>query len=429
MRFRPLNPALFAGAASLLLLALHMSAAWADCTPSPGAPPPETGYTGYAPTGYKGAQERDPVWFHNVRSRTRPDGTVEYRLRRRHAAWFDSIEPLAVNQRTVGYVARKNGCSHLLDRRGKPLAVPAFDTIEEDWNSHVRGLFRLRSSNEDSGHYRYIRFVRGKLKAVSPHEYLMSYSSSTLEQTHLPPYLRLVTARSDNGHGLLDLRTLRETLAPEWHGVSGVGLYESKRPNRYLLADNGEARTLFSLDGRHELMSGMDTIEIVPEWFPFDKKLEAAERAVIAIRLKGENGCRLYDIHLHPLLPHLIPAENGKCLARHAQEDKFFFAGNSDGQIRIYAIGPAPHVTLRGIVEGQEETGLRDTGLLVIRVETPAGRRYRVFSADGQRANEEEFDDFRHLGCGFLEVHKDGRWLTLYHNGKTTEKRYYPFSC
>ena len=56
---------------------------------------------------------------------------------------------------------------------------------------------------------------------------------------------------------------------------------------------------------------------------------------------------------------------------------------------------------------------------MIVRIATSNGPRYQVFGPDGKRDNDNDFDDFRNIGCGVLRVKLGDQWLTLGHNGKT----------
>ena len=412
--------------ACCLILASPISAR-ADCTPNPGAN--DEPYNGYTPTGYKGAQERDSVWHREVRSRTRPDGTVEYRLRQQQT-WYDSIEPINLDGR-AGFQVRRNGCSSLLDSVGKAFKLPTFQRIESHYETHAGHgvLYKLFSAGLESGTYRYARFVGGRLKAVSPHEYQISYMISSLPQTYLRDGLAAIVTSPPERHGVIDLDTLEEIIPPTWQGVTGLGLLPYDNHHRYLLTDDGKTRTLYSADGRQRLLGEIDTITLIPDWFPHRAGLDAADKAIIAVTENGGQTCRLFDIHLNLLLPLTLRTEHGKCPTwRGGQPAKYYVGETFDELIHVYTLEAPASLQAQGTIPGRMATATTQ-GVVLARIDTPQGERYRAFSPDGKRANEQDFDEFRHLGCGFLEVRIGTKWLTLYHDGSTTEKRFYPFSC
>lgn len=401
----------------------------ADCQPDAAAAG-EAAYTGYTPTGYKGAAERDPVWHRNVRSRTAPDGQQEYRLRHQ-PIWYDSIEPISLGSNAPGYHVRRGGCGHLLDKHGKPLPLPAFTRLEIPYEAHTgRGaLYKLFEQDADGERYRYVRFVDGQLRALSPHAYLMNYGSSSLEQVFLREGLTGIVTGSPERHGVLNLSTLEEIVPPEWRGVTGLGLLPYDNERRYLLTDDGQTRTLLSADGKYRLLTGIDKIKLIPDWFPQHDSTNQAERAIIAVTENGGQTCRLFDLRLNLLLPVTLKTQQGECPTwRGGQPAKYYVAESFDNLIHVFTLEAPARLQTRSRIPGQLATAT-DKGMVLAFVDTPQGKRYRAFTPEGQRANEQDFDEFRHLGCGFLEVRIGTKWLTLYHDGSTTEKRFWPFSC
>lgn len=420
--------------ATLLSLA-HTAPASAECQPGTDTTTSDEPYTGYTPTGYKGAWERDAVWHRTVRARTAPDGRTVYQLRLKTPAgtdakaWYDSIEPVDLGARQPGFLVRHDGCARLLDAAGRPFALPAFSQLEGAYDTPGQHLIKLFTNNPAGNIYRYARFAGGRLKALSPRDYLTSYYASSVQQSYMPKNLIAVVASQENGHGLIDPNTLEEVVKPVWRGIGGLGLPNDQGTNRYLLADDGKTRTLFSADGRTRLLGNIDKIALIADWFAHKPGLQPADRAIIAASEAGEQTCRLFDINLNLLLPLSIPLRQGECPIRQAgYPARFFVADTDDGQIHVYSTEQTGRLQPLSVVAGHL-VGTAPTGMVITWVETPQGKRYRVFLPDGKRANEDDFDEFRHLGCGFFEVRKDAKWLTLRHDGSVTEKRYFPFSC
>jgi hypothetical protein len=422
---------------AMLVSLAHIPPANADCQPDPAAAASEEPYTGYTPTGYKGAMERDAVWHRAVRARAEADGRQVYQLRAKKAAgkavgsWYDSIEPVDLGARRPGFVVRRNGCAHLLDAAGRQLDIPAFSQTEGAYGYIPAGkrLFKLVTNSPNGTTYRYALFAGGRLKAVSPHEYLTSYYGSSLPATYLPKNLVGIAVSEQNGHGLIDLDSLDEVIQPVWRGVGGLGLANEGGAGRYLLADDGKTRTLFSADGRQQLLANIEKITLIPDWFPYRKDQESAERAIIAITENGGQTCRLFDIKLNLLLPLTLRTERGECPTwRGGQPAKYYVGETFDNVIHVYTLEAPARLQAQGMIAGRMATATTK-GVVLARIDTPEGERYRAFAPDGTRANAQDFDEYRHLGCGFLEVRVGKKWLTLYHDGSTTEKRFYPFSC
>lgn len=421
--------------ATLLILA-HTPLASADCRPDADAAANEEPYTGHTPTGYKGAMERDAVWHRLVRAQTLADGGVKYRLRQKNLAgtsrnaWYDSIEPVDLGARQPGFIVRRDGCASLLDAAGQLIDTPGFNRLEEI-NDGTPGerLFKLLTDNRAGSTYRYARFAGGRLKAVSPRDYLMNYYASSLPQSYMQKGLIGGVASEENGHGLIDAKTLEEVVKPVWRGTGGLGLPNDQGANRYLLVDDGKTRTLFSADGRTRLLGNISKITLIANWFAHKADLQPADKAIIAASEAGEQTCRLFDIKLNLLLPLSIPLQQGECPSQQAgYPPRFYVADTGDGLIHVYSTEQTGRLQPLSVIPGKL-VGTAPTGLVITWVDTPQGKRYRVFLPDGKRANEDDFDEFRHLGCGFFEVRKDTQWLTLRHDGSVTEMRYYPFSC
>lgn len=410
-------------------LALPPSAQ-ADCRPDADVAANEEPYTGSTPTGYKGAWERDADWHREVRSRILPDGKHEYRLRHQRT-WYESIEPFALGGRRPGYQVRRGGCGRLLDSAGKAFALPTFSRLEAPYEVHAgRGvLYKLFDNAPNGERYRYARFVDGRLSAVSPHAYLASHAGSSLDQAFLRDGLTSIVTGPPDRHGVIDLDSLEEIVAPAWQGVTGLGLLPYDKRLRYLLTDDGKTRTLFSADGRQRLLADIEKITLIPDWFPHRAGLENADRAIIAVTENSGQTCRLFDIHLNLVLPLTLRTERGECPTwRGGQPAKYYIGETFDNVIHVYTLEAPARLQAQGNIPGRMETATGE-GMVLARINTPQGQRYRAFSPDGKRTNEQDFDEYRHLGCSMLEVRIGTKWLTLYHNGSTTEKRFFTVSC
>lgn len=409
-------------------LLLGPTLANAECVPDPDAPPPQNIYTGYPNIGYKGGPEVDPLWHRRVITRHDQDGRDRYRLNT-DRVWYDSLEPIDLGGVT-GFVAHRAGCARLLDRRGKPLPLPPFAEIAAEYlpaSPPGQVIYNLDSGPFESTSRRYVRFVRGRIAAVSPHEYPNSHQGSSLPPGILPQHLRPVALSGPSGQGLLDLHSMREVLQPTWQGIEGIGFYSYD--THYLLADDGQTRTLFSHDGTRRVMERIDNIAVIPDWLPKTAGKTAAERAIIAVRRSGEASCRLYDMRLNLLLPHGIPLLYKECPIRpNQQRPAYLFAEGFDGGTAIYSTQKTPRPQWTGSAPGEYITSVYQTGIVIVRIRTEDGPRYRVYGPDGKPANASDFSDFRSVGC-IIEVRLGEQWLTLYHDGKITTKRFWPYGC
>lgn len=416
------------GVGTFCLVALSASAA---CIPDRDAPAIESPYLGYTIDPGTGEPKLDRVWHRAVRQLKANEGAPAFEFKNRPGIRFTSIETIDLGGGVEGFVAERNGCMQLFNGREKPMATPLFKAIQaEAWGPDILGVGRvlLQLKFEDS--YRWASFDRGRLLAVSPRPYLYSYSGSSLETRHLPPYLINVASSFTNGHGLVDLRTLKEVLLPEWSGVTGVGVYGDTQPTRYLVAARSGKHTLFPLEGGSPLLDGMSSIEVVHNWLPPQPGRPVINNAAMFIWMEGETGCRLLDMRLRPLIAHLVPVAYGHCNTQRMTHEQKYWITESEGETVVaYRVEPEGWLRWLSSTPGKLEFAHRRTGLMVVSTQSRQNTVYRVYFADGKRAREEIFTGFQHLGCGFLRVELDGRWLSLFADGRTSTKLYYPFSC
>ncbi|WP_374334387.1 hypothetical protein [Leeia sp.] len=394
-------------------------------------------YPGATPTGYKGAWVKDPVWQRNVRHRAGPDGRSQYRLRWQRQ-WYASIEPIKLGANQYGYEVRDGGCLRLLNPAGQPYPLPPYlsSHIQLVSQKDTGWLYTLRSGSGGDQHDLYVRFQQGQLQAVSPHRYARQFTSSTLQAEHLVYPLTNVVVHASapqgrDGHGVLNLMTLQEVLAPRWLGISELYLSsdDGQESPHYLLTDDGQQQMLFSGDGQRQVLSGFHSLRLLPQALPAVPHLPPSSNAAYLVTEMGGQTCRLYGLDLTPLLvqPHRL--RNGSCLTAPDQTGGLGLAGETpDGILHFYTRQPDGTLRQTGQVNGSL-AALTRTGNAVTRIDTPAGPRYRVYTFAAQPTHPQDFDDFRDLGCGFHEVRLGEQWLTLLPDGSTRTERYFPFSC
>lgn len=398
----------------------------AECGLDDDEPP----YPGATATGYKGALESDPVWHRNVRSRRGRDGQMQYRLHWQRT-WYASIEPVRLRGQAWAYRVRQHGCHRLLDPRGRAYPLPPFRALSYPslTPSPLSGLLRFETGRIGQAVYHYARFDRrGRLTAVSPHTYSMSYSSSSLPTDGLSPPLLDVVIPAPDRHGILNLTTLREVIEPRWLGVGGIRLNGPDREPRYLLTDDGQTRTVYSREGQ-VLLRDIHGITLLPHGLPPRPNAPASDQAAMVITRQGGAQCEVYDLDLKPLLSQPHRTRHGSCLTAPDQTGGLGLAGETpDGILHFYTRQPDGTLRQTGQVNGSL-AALTRTGNAVTRIDTPAGPRYRVYTFAAQPTHPQDFDDFRDLGCGFHEVRLGEQWLTLLPDGSTRTERYFPFSC
>lgn len=398
--------------------------AWAACVP--GSQDSQEPYLGYSPTGYKSAPEQDETWHETVRPLTRDDGSTQFELIKRPGQPFDSIEPIELGDGAMGFVAMGNGCQQLLDPEGSAYPTPAFDTLEYD-SAVTPGQVLLRLVT--GSRYRLALFGQGRLLATSQQDYTAAASAS---RAFWPKHLREVYVENEHssGHGIIDLRDLGEVLAPQWQSVTVIGLVEDSQPARYLLATRDAQSTLFALDGGVPLIRDIASLDKWENLFPYTPGRPTSERAALVVRLEGEAGCHLLDMQLRPLMPHLLPLRQGHCdTGQNATDRRFLFTDADNQAVQVYAIEPDARLRLVSSIPGRLAMGHEATGLVVVKKPSKQGEVYRVYRAGGSLASPTDYSGFQTLGCGFMEVQYQGRWLSLMSDGRVLEERFYPFSC
>lgn len=444
--------------------------AFTDCVPDPQRTAVAEPYQGYQATGYKGAMERDTAWFAAVRPMAQPHGAVRYVFKHTPPAQrvaFESIETLSLGGKTVGFAAYRQGCGALFDARGKALAVPTFDVIEDEYTRnappHSTLLKRKVFISKAVGTaFSYVRFTQGRLVASSPHQYLMDYSpvAITSVNTELEGLSKKAVAISDTGGmGLLDLRSLREVLAPRWLGVGQItdfarsGQTGNKPLPAYLLARDAQGLQLHRLDGQPIALPHFDRIGFVHGWYPQGRVPDAPYVDPIVVQTQElethpdpagrerttEGPCRLYDATLQPLLDTALPAS--ACLHTPPGRDSHYFAYSADGKTEIYRKQLTAQHLLKlertaTDIDGKLVYAL-DSGAMLLQTATPTpaqnqppqARPYRLVSPEGQDIPERRFDDFHHLSCGFVTVRKDEQRWMLNQDGSLSSGMRYPFSC
>lgn len=405
---------------------LGVTPAWSACLPDEGAQSVTQPYEGYRATGYKGSPERDEIWHREVRVISTAGRSLQYELIDQPGNYFDSIEPIHLGSGSEGFVASRNGCQQLLNRRGEALAIPLFEKIVyEDTASYVEDqvMFRLSTGSN----YTLVLFRKGRVFSVSSREYLNKHIEP---MPFWPGYLRLVSAEQPGGYGVVDLRDLHEVLVPEWNRITPIGVKGDDRASRYLLAYGRQGGTLFSIKGGTALIRNVASLETVENFFPFWPGSRSIERAAIALRINGEQGCRLLDMRLRSLMSHLLPIRNGRCdTGNPLSERRYIFTDADKHHVHAYAIEPHSQLRQMSTTPGQIAAAREETGLMVIKIQTKQGAKYRIYFADGRLASQEIYNDFQVLGCGLMEVKSQQKWLSLFDDGSVVPERYYPLSC
>jgi hypothetical protein len=383
-------------------------------------------------TGWRGGPERDALWHREVQRVEQPDGApLLFKLKRRPKATWTSLEPIDLGG-TKGFIATRDGCQQLLDRVGAPLGTPLFNRLESELPGTIKVLktgqvlFRLHVD----GGYLLARFDHGRLVAVSRRAYLMSYSQAKLESGAWPPQLIHVVARFDDGHGAVDMLSLKEVVAPEWSAIAGIGIDGSAPDRRYVQTVRAGRRALFSASGTGPLLEDFNSVQVVHDWFPPHPGRTPADKAVLLFGMPDEHGghCRLFDLSLRPLVAAPLPLDRGRC-SLPWPGSKYLITDADRKSVHVYAIKPEGSLQQVAIVPGQLSAVLEKSELMLVRAEAEHGSLHRLYTFNGRRFSENEYSGFRNIGCRFYEVLSDGKWLTLQDDGTTSERRYHPFSC
>jgi putative component of toxin-antitoxin plasmid stabilization module len=110
-------------------------------------------------------------------------------------------------------------------------------------------------------------------------------------------------------------------------------------------------------------------------------------------------------------------------------ERKYIFTDADKHHVHAYAIEPHSQLRLVSTTFGQIAAVREETGLMIIRIQTKQGDKYRIYFADVRLAIQEVYNDFQVLGCGLMEVKSQQKWLSLFDDGSVVPERYYPLSC
>lgn len=394
-------------------------------------------YVGYQPTGYKGSMERDETWFRFVTPVKQGDGTVRYGFKKQRASYktlYDSIEPVFLGGNARGFAAYRNGCGTLLDFRSKELGLPSFSTIESDYIPEGQGanVVRLKLSGLASSGWRYALFQNGKLKALSPSDYVdNTFANAVDSRLYLPPGYRDVSSKMTDGWGVIKLETLDEVVSPRWQGVGGLIVYEDyamkNTYSAYLVAKDEQRLHLYSSDGNPLRIPPFDDIRVVYDWFPRDFVKDRINRTVITTIDKNHNTCRVYSANMAPIIDDDIPFENA---TRQCPRPKgaFFSFTNKFGHTQIFDVKPAGRLLPR-----TEKTDVLvyqfRSGVMLLRKNAQDGNTFWVSGPDGARLHDMTFTDFTPLGCDFVRVKYDGTWVMLLPDGEIKKKLLVPHSC
>ena len=393
-------------------------------------------YTGYQATGYKGSMERDNAWFRSVKPVKKDNGKIQYRFKwqtKHDKTLFDSIETVPLGGNAIGFAAYQKSCGKLFSSRGKKYELPLFAMLEYDYlvENTQTGKVKLKLVGLVSSDSRYALFVKGKLNAISAHEYVNPDQNSPLfSHLNFPDEYQDITIRSQTGgRGIIRRDTLDEVIEPRWRGVGGLTIHEGIKARYvyFITQDEQQVTNIYSSDGQLLKVERFDTIKIIRSWFPKETSPSEIERTVIATVDKANATCRIYTVHMSPAIDEDLQLDkvSGECPLN---AGKLFQVTNKLGKTSVYANMPGPRLVKRAEIADALAYKFRG-GVMLFQKESPNGRTYWVAKPDGTRLNDTDFAGFMPLGCDFVRVKHDGAWVMLLPDGSVDKHLSYPFSC
>ncbi|WP_432258265.1 hypothetical protein [Cupriavidus sp. TMH.W2] len=340
--------------------------------------------------------------------------------------------PVPLGGKHLGVVAYRQGCGELLYPDGKPAAVERFSGITLDsWaddrtSRHVR--YRLDFAGGPAAEHAYVRFTNGKKSAESPHHYVSSASwDIAFVQAGQGQQLRIEAIAVPGGFGVLDMRTLREVLRPEWERISTIEETHTTVPQElngpaYLVATK-DGSQVFSLSGERVDIPLFDEIEVLYNFF-FPVSSGGRPDPVLWRTIdRKANGCMLYSMSFRPLLPTPIPLDHrGECPADHWKDSPGFAVTDANRKTHMYRkelAGPEG-ILIQSAMSIDGSIAFHYSGGSLILKRDRGGRpEYRLVNPEGRDIAGASFDTFRRGGCGTSpEVMKDGLWWSLSPGGK-----------
>jgi len=431
--FLQMRPSHLALLISLTFVAFAPVIAAQQCQPNLEASALDEPYRGYAPTGYKGAMERDSSWFRLVRPVRLADGSERYAVRRQPKGTrqlYESIVPIHLGGHHVGLVASRQGCAELLDANGANYDVARFEEVETDWEygDSAQKSVRLKFifNGESGSEFSYAIFTNGRKTAESPSHYKVAQPWDT--------DLYYIQS-ADSGHsGVLEMKGLKEVLKPEWEKVDLLYDYHryhhlQEAEHAFLVAIKDGAH-LFNLTGTPISLARFDSIEYVHSFF-FVRPSEPGPAIVVA-KDSLTKTCRLYNASLQPLLDKAVPTDRfGTCSMRDwllKSHNRFAFT-DTHGLTQIYEKGLSGNAgkltqiaaNIRGSI-----VHVQPDGSMVLKSTYDGDIAYRLVDPDGTDVPNMTFEAVGDA-CHLIHVKKNGQWWSIGRDKLIPP--IYPFSC
>jgi hypothetical protein len=391
----------------------------------------ESPYIGYAPTGWKGLPERDPVWF--ARVRPVPKNGTGYTMRAAPKGSppviYDSIEPTALGGRHYGFMARRERCSVLIDASGRALIPDRFGNIENiSWEMQQRSTvddsstvtLKLVSDGPQGVSWTLLRFVKGVLVARAPHTYRNSYLFTRfMSDRHVQleyPGSRLVNVSGK--FGVLRSADLQEVIEPIFDGV--VRFPTGLRGKDAWVVENNAELALRSFDGMPIPSAKFDDFKVVPE-------SQAGPSYVILVNSR-ERKCHFYDVEFRLMIDADIPMGTNGCNG-FDHYDGLLVINDVQGGMRGFRLEHDGRVSL--VFNGSEGkyVARARNGIFIVEGKVGDAIRYRLTTGAGKPLSGYDFDAFEDIGCSFIRVKKDNVWYFPAVDGSLNPRGFMPVSC
>jgi hypothetical protein len=410
-----------------------------ECVPHESEPLKEP-YDGYTNTGFRGAPEKDEVWFKKVREFRYRDGRVAFSFKSNPKERYESIETIRSEEgEPLAFVAYRSGCEALFDLRGVRLPLPLFEELYEygqgtpavsRYGRHALRLKVIEPLTTGGSGWRYVVLKPGAVLARSPHV----YKSSTMgHEPDLPdvqePYVEVRVEGA--GSGIVREDTIDEVLAPEWRQVGEVAARTGRGDEKriHLVALDSSKVHVFDADGRPVELDG-----------DFDRVATLYEGAMdlISFTSSTRGRCRVFSPDLLPVTDQELPLpESSRATSYGPRDDRcpmpsndtpdFLAVQDGDNDVKVFRRESPVHFRRTAEVRGALFHLFQTGRFLVEDVGEP--KAYVLYEASGALAVPSRFEAARGLGCGFFQVQQDGHWRGLNRDGEFMDANVYPFSC
>ena len=415
----------------------------------------------------------DLNWYRRVRAQAdEGERCVRYLMRAApRLGAFDSIHPVPLGGGAQGFEARRGSERHLLTPQGQDLlgapysqplalvwpipataAAPQSAASASPSSAHtlpplLPATFTL-AVRDDARGLAYLRMQNGRLLSRSP--WFADPPESELTARHpVPPASGLrpfLLAEPPGQVGLIDLRTLKQTLPPRYAAIGALppDAATPKTGEVAAAAKAGEAASaVWLLFGQRP--EGDDAASATLDFFWPDGRpiahLPAAQdlrdsltpegqRRYIILHERRAAICHYYSPALQTLLPGGVPlpAASARCPAlREGQPLRFTDAG---GHTRRYSYTLAHGLRALGEpLPGQLVAQSANHFMLELPPPAdvsadPVAPRYMAYDDGGHPLPDAVgFENFEDQGCGLWRVQRDGQWRTFTEDGLLPERQ------